>query len=165
MPIQRVVTGGALLLFAGEAPSLVIETTDCAVRFALADTGGFLLPNTVAAGTSYDASGILAGDQTLHNGVIDVGGAVHPTVWFTGTLTFTATPVLVPPNSAVSVHLDTAFTFAGDLQGYDANPFVGPPGPAVFDYQLKGKGRVTVRLSASRRRGGRSATSVFFAFR
>lgn len=160
----RIVIGGSLLVTAGHRPAFAIETKDFAIGFSLGDTGSFNIPNAGGAGTQIDPSGVLAGDQTLSFGIVDYRGTVYPQLWFAGTLTFSATSFTIPGDSASVIHHTTPFTLAGDLRGYTNNPFLGNPGASVFDVRLKGKGKVTTRLTAANA-GVRSVTSYFFAFR
>jgi hypothetical protein len=65
------------------------------------------------------------------------------------------------------LQLKTKFTFSGTLNAFQNNPFTGPPGPAVFEATLKGKGTAVVRCSPSRSSGGstvRDVSSLFFGF-
>ena len=160
----RLVIGGSLMVTAGHAPALAIETRDFAIAFSLADSGSFLVPNALTAGTSVDPSGNLAGDQTLRFGLVDFRGSVRPQLWFTGTLAFSATAFTVPADSASILHVTTPFTLSGDLQAFPSNPFLGNPGMSLLDIRLKGKGKVTTRLTGAHA-GVRSVTSLFFAFR
>lgn len=52
------------------------------------------------------------------------------------------------PTSSNRLVVVAPFTMTGDLKGFKKNPFVGNPGPAVFNYTVKGVGRAVVEMSA-----------------
>src|SRR5262245_16107150 len=166
--IDRVVTGGSLFGTGSTTPDFDFAAQDLTVGVRLGDAGSLpLVGIVVTAGSSFNASGTLAGEQTLHNGSVEFQGIVYSSLFFNGTLQFTATPVLIPGNSATPLQLSTKFTFSGTFNAYHSNPFSGPPGPAVFEATLKGAGTAVLRCSASRPLATttvRDVTSVFFGF-
>ncbi len=157
------ITGGSLFIFGGNAAGFGLETHDFAIQFRLGDIGSFPIALMVSAGDTINLSALLAGDQTLNVGVADVGGQVYPQLFFTGVLQFHALPIVVPADSGLPVHRTTHFTLDGNLQAYHNNPFIGPPGPPVFDVALSGGGRTTVRFGPTVA-GTRSVTSYFLSF-
>lgn len=162
----RLVIGGSLMVTTAPSRPFALESKDFALGFLLADTGSFSIQShVVAPGDSVNPSGTLAGDQTLHQGVVDYRGVVYPLLWYTGTLAFTATPFTAPAANASILHITTPFTLDGDVQAYHNNPFIGNPGPSVLDFRVRGKGRVTTRLSGAGANGLRQVTSYFFSFR
>jgi hypothetical protein len=167
-PINRVLTGGSLFGTGSSTPDFNFEAKDLAVAFRLGDGGSFpLVISVVTAGSSFNASGTLAGDQTLRFGPVDYQGVSYPSLFFTGSLQFTATPVVIPANSAAPLQLNTKFKLSGTLSAFQNNPFTGPPGPAVFEATLTGKGTAGVRCSPSHPSGGstvRDVSSLFFGF-
>ena len=167
-PINRTVTGGSLFGSGSSAPDFNFEAKDLAVAFRLGDAGSFpIVAVVVTAGSSFNASGTLAGEQTLRSGPVDFKGVSYTKLFFSGELDFTAEPVVIPSDSATPLQLSTKFTFGGTLSAYHNNPFVGPPGPAVFEAKLKGHGTAVLRCSASQPVGAtmvRNLTSLFFAF-
>jgi hypothetical protein len=166
--INRALIGGSLFGTGSITPDFDFAAKDLTVGVRLSDAGSFPFFNSVVtAGSSFNASGTLAGDQTLNNGMVEFQGVCYPSLFFTGTLQFTATPVLIPANSAMPLQLSTKFTFGGTFNAYPNNPFSGPPGPAVFEATLEGKGTAVVRCSASYPLGTttvRDVTSLFFGF-
>jgi hypothetical protein len=166
-PISRTVIGGSLCGISS-APDFNFESKDLTVAFRLGDAGSLpIVVVVVTAGSSFNASGTLAGEQTLGFGPVDFQGVSYASLFFSGSLQFTADPVVIPPDSATPLQLSTKFTFGGTLNAYHNNPFVGPPGPAVFEAKLKGQGTAVVRGSASQPTGAtmvRQLTSLFFGF-
>ena len=167
-PISRTVTGGSLCGIGSSGRDFNFEAKDLTVAFRLGDAGSLpIVAVVVTAGSSFDASGSLAGEQTVRFGPVDFQGVSYPSLFFSGSLQFTADPVVIPPDSATPLLLSTKFTFGGTLSAYHNNPFVGPPGPAVFEAKLKGHGTTVVRCSASHPAGAtmvRDLTSLFFGF-
>jgi hypothetical protein len=166
-PIDRTVTGGSLCLIGSSGRDFNFESKDLTVNVRLADSGSFPVIAIVTAGSSFNASGTLAGDQTLHLGPVEFQGVQYTSLFFGGSLQFTAKPIVIPPDSATPLQLNTKFTLGGTLNAFQNNPFVGPPGPAVFEVKLKGRGTAVVRCSASHASGAsmvRDLTSVFFGF-
>ncbi len=162
----RLIIGGSLMITTAPSRPFALESKDFALGFLLADTGSFNIQNyLVSPGDIVTPSGTLAGDQTLNQGVVDYRGVVYPQLWYAGSFEFVAKPFTVPAASASILHETTAFTVNGSVQAYHKNPFVGPPGPSVLDFRVKGKGKVTTRLSAADASGMRAVTSYFFAMR
>jgi len=167
-PISRTVTGGSLCLIGSGGRDFNFKAKDLTVAFRLGDAGSVpIVATVVTAGSSFNASGTLAGEQTLRFGPVEFQGVAHASLFFSGSLQFTAKPVVIPADSATPLQLKKKFTFGGTLSAYHNNPFVGPPGPAVFEATLKGSGTVVVRCSASHPSGAatvRDLTSLFFGF-
>jgi len=139
-----------LLVFYGLAPRwLTMHSKDLMVTLELADTGGFSIPSgPYKPGDSIDASGILSGDQTLHCGPAYYNGTSYPKLWYAGSLRFQANPVTAPGSSAGPARVRTDFSCSGNLIAYLKNPFLGNPGPPVFDTDLEGRGKTTLHLTA-----------------
>lgn len=163
MSVVRHITGGSLFVYQTQSSDFLLEGTDFAIHFSLGDLGSISMPAMGGPGAHISLSGMLAGDQTLRFGVVDYGGQVYPQLWFTGALNVHATAYTVPASSNRPVHHTSRFTLDGTLQAYLNNPAIGNPGPAVFDLQLKGKGKVTVRMSAAVS-NVRSVTSYYYLF-
>ena len=168
MPISRTVTGGSLCLIGSSGRDFNFKSTDLTVAFRLGDAGSFpIVVGIVSAGSSFNPSGTLAGEQTLKSGPVEFQGVAYASLFFSGSLQFTADPVVIPADSAVPLQLKTKFTLSGTLSAFHNNPFVGPPGPAVFEATLDGHGSTVVRCSASHPSGAtmvRDLTSLFFGF-
>ena len=126
--------------------------------------GSISVPGSAILGTSISCHGVLAGGQTLNFGFVDFAGLAHQKLWFEGTLTFNAdVPIHVPSLPAKgAIHRSTSFIFSGNLIAYPSNPWVDPP-PKTFEYDLAGKGKVTVRLNEPAG-GTRKITSYFYQF-
>jgi hypothetical protein len=168
MPTAVKVTAGSLCLFENGAASFNLSGGPLALSIHLSDNGGLVIPVKKFPGETYSCGGQLSGDQTLNNGPVDFNGERHPLIWFTGTLQFVSTPFAMPPNGAVPVTKSAKFTMSGNLQGFLNNPFIGNPGPAVFDVTLTGKGMATVHFSESvsfpMQPDGRWVRSLFHQF-
>jgi hypothetical protein len=168
-PLSRTLTGGSLCLIGSSGRDFNFEAKNLAVTFRLVDAGSFpIVAGAVTAGSSFNPSGTLAGEQTLQLGPVDFQGVSYASLFFSGSLQFAANPVVIPPDSVAPLQLNTNFTFSGTLSSYHNNPFVGPPGPAVFEAKLKGHGTTVVRCSASQPVGAtmvRQLTSLFFGFK
>ena len=164
MPALKV-TAGSLCLIENGIRSFNMSAGLLAVSLHLSDSGAFFIPSKKFPGETYSCGGQLAGDQTLHNGPVDYNGQAHPLIWFTGTLKFVSKAFAVPGNGATPVTKTAKFKMSGNLQGFFNNPFIGPPGPAVFDVTLSGKGVATVRFSATTGMpAGRFVRSLFHQF-
>jgi hypothetical protein len=167
-PISRALTGGSLFGTGSTTPDFNFAAKDLTVVVRLGDAGSFPLVGTiVTAGSSFNASGTLAGDQTLRFGPVEFQGIAYSQLFFTGSLQFTAKPVIIPADSATPLQLKTKFSVAGMFNAYHNNPFIGDPGPAVFEATLKGGGTALVRCSASHSLGAttvRDVSSLFFGF-
>jgi hypothetical protein len=168
MPTAVEVTAGSLCLIENGVPSFNLSAGPLALSLHLSDSG-FLIPSKKFPGETYSCGGQLSGDQTLHNGPVDFSGEHHALLWFVGTLEFVSKAFAVPANGPKPVTKTVAFTMSGNLQGFLNNPFIGPPGPAVFDVTLTGKGSATVRFAATSgwpaMPGGRFVRSLFHQFR
>src|SRR5215472_19049348 len=111
LAISRALTGGALFGTGSLTPDFGFAAEDLTVGVRLGDAGSFpLVGIVVTAGSSFNASGTLAGEQTLHNGSVEFEGIAYSSLFFSGTLQFTAKPVLIPQNSATPLQLRTKFT-------------------------------------------------------
>src|SRR5262245_26156376 len=167
-PINRTVKGVSLFVVGAEVPDFNFEARNLTVAFRLGDSGSFPITATpVTAGLSFNASGTLAGEQTLKTGPVDFQGVSYPSLFFNGSLLFAADPVTIPADSASPLPLSTPLKLSGTLNAYHNNPFVGPPGPPVFQAKLKGHGHAEIRCSASHAVGAtitRDLTSLFFGF-
>ena len=149
MPTALHVTAGSLCQPEFGIRTLNLSAGLLALSIHLSDSGAFLIPDETFPGETYSCSGELSGDQTLHNGPVDFNGVHYGRLWFTGTLTFTSKPFAMPATGPGPVTKTEKFTMSGNLQGFHNNPFVGSPGPAVFDVTLTGQGVATVRFGAS----------------
>lgn len=164
MPTQIKVTGGSLFIYSPGNSDFTLRTSAFSAKISLSDIGSFAMPNFLAPGSTYAPHGTLAGDQTLHNGCVDYGGQMYPTLWFTGLLGFSAAPFTVPTSSPSRPSAKTtAFTFDGTLNAYLTNPFIDVS-PAVFEFQLLGKGKVTTRMTPIIAGASRDVTSYFYSF-
>jgi len=165
MPTAVKVTAGSLCLIENGVRSFNLSAGPLAVSLHLADSGAFFIPAKKFPGETYSCGGQLAGDQTLHNGPVDFNGQQHALLWFLGTLEFVSKPFTMPANGAAPVTKTAKFTMSGNLQGFFNNPFIGDPGPAVFDVTISGKGTATVRFSATTGMpAGRWVRSLFHQF-
>ena len=149
MPTAVKVTAGSLCLIENGVCSFNLSAGPLALSLHLADNGSLVIPAKKFPGETYSCGGQLSGDQTLHNGPLDFNGERHALLWFLGTLEFVSTPFAVPANGGAPVTKTVKFTMSGNLQGFLNNPFIGDPGPAVFDVTLTGKGAATVRFAAT----------------
>jgi hypothetical protein len=164
MPTPLKITAGSLCQIENSFRSFNLSAGKLALSIHLADSGSFVIPSKKFPGETYACGGQLAGDQTLHSGNVDFNGAHQPLIWFTGTLKFVSQPFAVPADGPSPMTKTATFTMSGNLQGFLNNPFIGPPGPAVFDVTLKGKGVATVRFSATAGMSGRWVRSLFHQF-
>ena len=96
-------------------------------------------------GDAIDLHGKFAGELGLGSGPCKIGRLSYTKLFFTGTIEFKGS-AQVPGSKLATASVMGKFTFSGNLKGYTQNPFVGNPGPAVFDYQLSGHGTATVEL-------------------
>ena len=149
MPTAVPVEFGSLCLIENGVPSFNLSAGLLALSLHLSDSGSFLIPDKKFPGETYSCGGQLAGDETLHNGPVDFNGERYALLWFVGTLEFVSKAFPVPGNGPAPVTKTAQFTFGGTLTAYHNNPFVGPPGPAVFDVTLTGKGLAAVRFAAT----------------
>jgi hypothetical protein len=165
MPTAVKVTAGSLCLIEGGVRSFNLSGGPLAVSLHLADSGSLVIPTKKFPGETYSCGGQLAGDQTLHNGPVDFNGQQYALLWFLGALEFVSNPFAMPANGPSPVTKNVKFTLSGNLQGFHNNPFIGDPGPAVFDVTLSGKGTATVRFSATTGMpAGRWVRSLFHRF-
>ena len=149
MPTAVKVTAGSLCLIENGVRNFNLSAGPLALSLHLADNGSLVIPAKKFPGETYSCGGQLSGDQTLHNGPLDFNGERHALLWFLGTLEFVSTPLATPANGGAPVTKTVKFTMSGNLQGFLNNPFIGDPGPAVFDVTLTGKGAATVRFAAT----------------
>ena len=88
-----------------------------------------------------------AGELGLGNGEACIRGQAYDRLYYTGTIELHGDPLVVPDSDREIIVVRGPFTLDGALRGFTGNPFVGDPGPAVFDYQLSGQGTAAVRLA------------------
>jgi hypothetical protein len=164
MPPLSTVVGGSLFAYYADHADFTLETKEFAAQLSLGDTGSIPIPALPFNGTTINCSAILAGGQTLRFGFVDFAGHPHQKLWFEGTLHFDAEQsILVPALPATgAIHLSTGFSLSGNLIAYPSDPFVDPP-PKTFEYLIRGKGTVTVRLTEASG-GQRRVTSYFYQF-
>lgn len=149
------VTAGQLVFYGVSGRGFTLKTSNLIATLDLADTGSFPIPGgPYPAGSLIDASGNLAGEQTLRNGPAYFGGTSYPRLWYEGSLSITARLVPAPGNSSAPVAVRTRFTLRGTLRAFQSSNISGGGGPAVFDVALVAKGRSTVVLGASYDVGG-----------
>jgi hypothetical protein len=149
MPTAVKITGGSLCQIENGVRSFNLSAGVLALSIHLADSGSFFIPSQNFPGESFSLGGTLAGDQTLHNGPVDFNGQHHALIWFTGTLEFLSNAFVMPANGPTPITKTAKFTMSGSLNGFLNNPFIGDPGPPVFEVTLTGKGEAAVRFSAS----------------
>jgi hypothetical protein len=149
MPTAVQVTAGSLCLIEKGVRSFNLSAGPLALSLHLADNGSLNIPAKKFPGETYSCGGQLAGDLTLHNGPVDFNGQRHALLWFTGSLEFVSKAFAVPGDGSTPVTKTVEFKMSGSLQGFPNNPFIGDPGPAVFDVMLTGKGSATVRFAAT----------------
>jgi len=170
MPTAVNVTAGSLCQLEYGFHTLILSGDALALSIHLSDNGSFLIPSENFPGENYSLGGQLSGDQTLHNGPVDFNGQRHSLLWFVGTLKFVSTPFVMPANGPTPIMMTEKFEMSGWLQGFNSNPFIGNPGPTIIDVTLKGRGRATVRFSASQpspfpgQPAGRWVRSMFHQF-
>ena len=141
-------TGGHLSVtgLAG-GPLFQLFSTSLIVTNRGADPGSFPIGFPSGPGV-HTINATFAGELGLGSGFAEIGGASHQTVWYTGDLNFSGNVAL--PSAAPPVFVIVApFDMKGALQGYTNNPFIGPPGPALFDHKVHGSGKAVLELTAS----------------
>jgi len=163
MPALSTVGGGSLFVYGPSFADFTLDTTHFGAQISLGDSGSIVVPTFVVIGTSMSCDAMLAGGQTLRFGFVDWAGHAPQKLWFQGTLTFNAeSPIHVPSLPAAAIHRSTSFDFSGNLVAFPSDPWVDPP-PKTFEYLLRGKGKVTVRLNEPTG-GVRRVTSYFYQF-
>jgi hypothetical protein len=112
-----------------------------------ADKGNVPLQSSPLSVGAHSIGATFAGDQGLGGGPSMVGATAYPKIWYTGTLNFVGNITLTAamPEPLIAVR---AFKMSGNLQGYLNNPFVGNPGPAVFDSNVSGKGKAVIIMTS-----------------
>ena len=125
-----------------------------------ADQGGVALQSaSPCAAGQQSLAATFAGDQGLGFGYAEAGGNVYQRLYYTGVLNFSGHVMLT--NTPLSqIIVVGAFKMSGNLQGFLNNPFVGDPGPAVFDSPVSGKGKAVVEMSTSMPLGAQVFTLV-----
>jgi hypothetical protein len=87
------VTGGSLCLIGSSGRDFNFEAKDLTVTVSLGDAGSFpIVAGAVTAGSSFNPSGTLAGEQTLRFGPVDFQGVSYASLFFSGSLQFAANP-------------------------------------------------------------------------
>lgn len=87
------------------------------------------------------------GESDFKSGPATFNGTDYPQLWYTGVITFQTGSFVMPQDSLAGlVTISVPFTFSGHLNGYLLNPFIGPPGPAIFSLDLSGQGLAVLQL-------------------
>ncbi|MEP7002178.1 MAG: hypothetical protein ABI969_16945 [bacterium] len=135
------ISGGPLFQLFSQAPQNWVLTNESA------DQGNVPLQSSPLGVGAHSIGATFAGELGLGGGPSIVGATTYPKVWYTGTLKFTGSITLTNamPEPLIAVR---AFKMSGNLKGYLNNPFVGPPGPAVFDSAVGGKGKAVIIMTS-----------------
>ena len=159
-----IVTGGSLFVYppTGVGTTLMLETSRFVLHSAMGDDLNWEMSER-AVGDVINASGSLPGGFTLNHGPVDFDGHFYARLWFAGALTFQVAPFSLPVGDPVKPFVKKLpFTLTGNLTAYASDPS-GTDSPPVFEFRLKGAGRVRVSMSAPAD-GLRSFASHFFNF-
>ncbi|MEO8621786.1 MAG: hypothetical protein ABI625_12025 [bacterium] len=135
------ISGGPLFQLFSQAPQNWVLTNESA------DQGNVPLQSSPLGIGAHSIGATFAGELGLGGGPSTVGSNTYPKVWYTGTLNFVGNITLTNamPEPLIAVR---AFKMSGSLQGYLNNPFVGPPGPAVFDSNVSGRGKAVIIMTS-----------------
>lgn len=133
-------SGPQFQLFSQTPPAWVLTN-------ATGDPGNVPLQSGPLAVGAHSIGATFAGGLGLGAGPAMVGATAYPKLWYSGTLTFSGNITLTAamPEPVIAVR---AFKMTGNLQGFLNNPFVGNPGPAVFDSNVTGKGKAVILLTS-----------------
>jgi PEP-CTERM motif len=92
-------------------------------------------------GTIHDFFTEFSGEDSLQGGPATYNGTDYALLFYGGRITLTIGDINLPADGQTGlVTLNLPFTLSGNLRAFQNNPFVGPPGPAVFDVTLTGQG-------------------------
>ena len=160
MPPVRRITGGVLYAHSNATMNVTLESASFAVQFHLTDPGTIPLPGDTSQGLALDVS---ANNADFGFGTGDFGGQPYDKLWFGGNLQLIAKPFTVAPNSSNPIRQTTPFAVTGRLAGYTADPNGANTVPPLFDYQVSGRGRVTVSMYPYVG-NSRSLLSLFYLF-
>lgn len=105
----------------------------------------FCLP--CAPGVTNNFVAEYVGSDALKGGPATFGGVDYASVFYSGRITLTIPEITLPADGAEGlITLNLPFTLTGNLNAYQNDPFVGPPGPAVFSVGLTGQGTASFKL-------------------
>ena len=112
-----------------------------------ADVGNVPLQSGPLGIGAHSIGAVFAGELGLGRGPSMVGATAYPKIWYSGTLTFSGSITLTAamPEPVIAAR---AFKVSGTLKGFLNNPFIGPPGPAVFDSNVSGKGKAVIIMTS-----------------
>jgi PIN domain len=96
-------------------------------------------------GTQISLGSYFVGSLTLGFGPANIQGRDYPHIFYSGIMNFGGAEKIVISKDTGN-QIEGGFTFTATIRGYTKNPFIGDPGKAVFDVELKGKGTATLEL-------------------
>lgn len=85
-----------------------------------------------------------------NSGQATVNGIFYPTVFYSGSIFLTSSPITIPLNDpTLPLEVSAAFTMTGNVNIYLKDPALGDPGPPIFSTTLSGQGIVTLHLTSA----------------
>lgn len=149
------ITGGSLSVFRNLGPIFTLSGKRFTIRGG-ADPGNVSagVGSPFKPGAAVSINSHFAGELSLGFGVAAIRGTVYGRLYYTGELTFSGGTIIVPSEDSAAISRYEPFTLSGSLKGFINNPFVGDPGPAVFDTLVSGAGTATLQLSSFVTGGG-----------
>lgn len=167
-PQKKKIVGGFLAVKGAQGgPTFHLFGKDWLLTNKMGDTGNVPLQSQCLGlmgcpPATYSAGSNFAGELGLDDGFAMIGLKKFAKLYYTGQLDFVGKVKLT---STMPEQLTTVvpFTMTGNLQGYKNNPFVGDPGPKVFDWTVSGQGRAVLSMTSKLVKGVRRFT--FFELR
>jgi hypothetical protein len=98
-----------------------------------------------AAGQLTSISANFSGEGGLNRGAAMVGGINYAQVYYTGVVSLTAAPIVIPSDTSPFVTINVPFTLNGFINGYETSARLSPP---IFSMMLEGQGIATLVLSS-----------------
>jgi hypothetical protein len=107
------------------------------------DGGSLSRCSPCASGQLTSINANFAGEGGLGFGAAMVGGINYSRVYYTGVVSLTGSPTIVPSDTSPFVTINVPFTLNGFINGYETSARLSPP---IFSMMLEGQGIATLVL-------------------